>query len=82
MGEKTPRRCHHHGWLSVLPIFTERKGQTFSISVGLMTNGKSFTAGFEIGWKIDANAASLSDGLASDETVTDSKQRLRRCMWF
>jgi hypothetical protein len=27
------------------------KGQTFSISVGLVTSGKSFTAGFGIGWK-------------------------------
>jgi catechol 2,3-dioxygenase-like lactoylglutathione lyase family enzyme len=29
-----------------------KKGRTFSISVWLATGGKSFTAGFGIGWKI------------------------------
>jgi len=34
------------------------KVQTFSISVrATTTSGKSFTAGFEIGWKINANSA-------------------------
>jgi hypothetical protein len=32
-------------------------GRTFSISAGLATSGKSFTAGFEIGCKISLQSA-------------------------
>jgi hypothetical protein len=32
----------------------KKKGPAFSISVRLATSGKSFTAGFETGWKISA----------------------------
>ena len=56
MGEKAPQRRQDDGGLSVLPILTERKGPTFSISVGLATSGKLFTAGFEIVWKISLSS--------------------------
>ena len=57
------------------------KGQTFSISVrATATSGKSFTAGFEIGGKINANSATpeVASGDGTDcpiASLTKSDQR-------
>jgi hypothetical protein len=40
----------------------KKKGPAFSISVRLATSGKSFTAGFGIGWKPNFEETDPSDG--------------------